>query len=142
MTVCLLRPVLLWNGRNESNITPPGQAGPTRGLWPILSHFRLGVTTGLPPRVQPLICPPHWRLSCFCKTGLAAANRLAALSGESDVIYISSDRNLRGFLTNSAPAVNAPYAWSQSLEGSGISVAVFDSGIGLGATRTSAGLGR
>jgi len=70
------------------------------------------------------------------------ANRLAALSGESDVIYISSDRNLRGFLTNSAPAVNAPYAWSQSLEGSGISVAVFDSGIGLGATRTSAGLGR
>jgi len=67
---------------------------------------------------------------------------LAALSGESDVIYISSDRNFRGFLTNSAPAVNAPYAWSQSLEGSGISVAVFDSGIGLGATRTSAGLGR
>ncbi len=73
---------------------------------------------------------------------VSAANRLAALSGESDVIYISSDRNLRGFLTNSAPAVNAPYAWSQSLEGSGISVAVFDSGIGLGATRTSAGLGR
>ena len=66
------------------------------------------------------------------------ANRLAALSGESDVVYISPDRKLHGFLTNIAPAVNAPYAWSQSLEGSGISVAVIDSGIGLNTTHTSA----
>src|SRR5713101_4523154 len=38
MTMGLLRPVLLWNCRNESNITRPGQSGSTYGLWPILSH--------------------------------------------------------------------------------------------------------
>src|SRR5208283_4400172 len=39
------------------------------------------------------------------------------------------DHGLRGMLNNGAPAVNAPYAWSQGLDGSGIAVAVIDSGI-------------
>ncbi len=54
---------------------------------------------------------------------------LAALAKDPDVTYISPDRPLSGHLTNTAPAINAPYAWSLGLDGSGIGVAVIDSGI-------------
>src|SRR5258706_2820415 len=58
------------------------------------------------------------------------ANRAAALSNDPDVLFGSSDRKLGGSLNNSAPAVNAPYAWSLGLDASGIAVAVIDSGLG------------
>src|SRR5258707_10759115 len=40
------------------------------------------------------------------------ANRLPDLSNGPGVKYVSLDRNLSGALNNSAPAVDAPYAWS------------------------------
>jgi serine protease AprX len=51
------------------------------------------------------------------------------LSNQSNVNYISLDRTVAGSLDYSAAAVNAPYAWSSNLDGSGVGVAIIDSGI-------------
>jgi serine protease AprX len=65
------------------------------------------------------------------------ASELAALGADPEVAYISLDRPL--FSTNNGSptavldyhtdAVNAPAAWAQGLNGTGIGVAVIDSGI-------------
>jgi serine protease AprX len=57
------------------------------------------------------------------------ANEADRLSDEPSVKYISPDRRIHAHLTNTAPAINAPYAWSLRLDGTGIGVAVIDSGI-------------
>lgn len=57
------------------------------------------------------------------------AGQLADLSNDPAVKYISADRPVRGHLANVAPAANAPYAWSLGFDGSGIGVAIIDSGI-------------
>jgi subtilisin family serine protease len=57
------------------------------------------------------------------------ASALADLAADPEVVYISPDRHLAGFLNNGAPAVNAPYAWAKGLDGSNMAVAVIDSGI-------------
>lgn len=57
------------------------------------------------------------------------ANEADRLSDESTVKFVSPDRHLHAHLTNTAPAINAPYAWSVGLDGTGVGVAVIDSGI-------------
>ena len=57
------------------------------------------------------------------------ANQIADLSNDPNVKYISPDRPIQGRLTNGGPAVNAPYAWSLGFDGSGVGVAIIDSGI-------------
>jgi serine protease AprX len=60
------------------------------------------------------------------------SSSLAALAKDSNVAYISLDRSVwaTGTVTDLYDqAVLAPYAWSRSLTGSGIGVAVIDSGI-------------
>jgi serine protease AprX len=60
------------------------------------------------------------------------AGSLAALANEPDVAYVSPDRTVTATATVTDfydQAVLAPYAWSRSLNGSGIGVAVIDSGI-------------
>src|SRR5271165_776890 len=52
-----------------------------------------------------------------------------AVSNQPNVAYISLDRPLGGLLDYSAGAVNASTAWSSGLDGSGIGIAVIDSGI-------------
>ena len=54
---------------------------------------------------------------------------LLAISNQSNVAYISLDRPLVGMLDNSTAAVNAPYAWNIGLDGSGVGIAIIDSGI-------------
>ena len=51
------------------------------------------------------------------------------LAADPEVTHISPNRVLSGLLNNSAPAVNAPYAWAQGLDGSNMAVAIIDSGI-------------
>jgi len=55
--------------------------------------------------------------------------QLRGLASDPEVAHISLDHSLSGMLNNAAPAVNAPYAWAQGLDGSGVAVAVIDSGI-------------
>src|SRR6266481_3296210 len=54
---------------------------------------------------------------------------LDALADDPDVTYISPDRRLSGALDNTAAAVNAKAAWQAGWDGTGIGVAVIDSGI-------------
>jgi serine protease AprX len=52
-----------------------------------------------------------------------------SLSNQPNVAYISLDRPLAASLDYSAGAVNAPAAWSAGLDGSGVGIAIIDSGI-------------
>ena len=61
-------------------------------------------------------------------SGKLPKNRLRELANDPDIAYISPDRPVHSYLNNAAVAVNAPVAWSQGLDGSGIGVAVLDSG--------------
>ncbi|HET9284207.1 MAG TPA: S8 family peptidase [Candidatus Angelobacter sp.] len=64
--------------------------------------------------------------------GLVASldhNGIVALSNQSNVVYISKDRTLSPFFDNAAPAVNASAAWKSNFTGSGIGVALIDSGV-------------
>jgi serine protease AprX len=66
-----------------------------------------------------------------------SASELADLAADPDVTYISPDRPVRSLGTGSIiPAIdyhnetiNAPWAWAQGLDGTGIGIAVIDSGI-------------
>jgi serine protease AprX len=51
------------------------------------------------------------------------------LSQDSDVAYISPDRQVNAKLDYTAAAVNASYLWSRGYTGTGIGVAVIDSGM-------------
>jgi serine protease AprX len=57
------------------------------------------------------------------------AAALADLASEPDVAYISLDRPIKGSLDYSAAAVNAKTAWLAGYLGTGIGVAVLDSGM-------------
>jgi serine protease AprX len=56
-------------------------------------------------------------------------NGIQTLSNQSNVVYISPDRSLNPTLNNAALAVNAPTAWKSGYNGSGIGVALIDSGV-------------
>jgi serine protease AprX len=65
------------------------------------------------------------------------ASELASLAADPEVLYISPDRPVRSTSSGTATAaldyhtdtVNAPAAWAQGLDGTGVGVAVIDSGI-------------
>ena len=61
------------------------------------------------------------------------ASALAELANDPDVAYIAPNRSLSGSLDLTAAAVGAPTAWTNyGLDGTGIGVAVIDSGIHSG----------
>jgi serine protease AprX len=60
------------------------------------------------------------------------ASALAELEADPDVAFVSPDRQVKQTSTSTDfydQAVGAPYAWSRGLDGSGIAVAVIDSGV-------------
>jgi len=59
---------------------------------------------------------------------MTAANVLT-LSNQASVSYISLDRPLNATLDYSAAAVNAPFAWNSGLDGTGVGIAIIDSGV-------------
>jgi serine protease AprX len=61
--------------------------------------------------------------------GTMQAGNVIALSNQSNVAYISLDRAVNASLDYTGDAVYAPYAWNSGLDGSGIGIAVIDSGI-------------
>ena len=54
---------------------------------------------------------------------------IISLSNQSNVNYISLDRSVAGTLDYTAAAVDAPTAWSYGLDGTGIGIAIIDSGV-------------
>jgi len=67
-------------------------------------------------------------------------NGIVSLSNQSNVVYISKDRTLTPFFDNAAPAVNASAAWQSNYTGSGIGVALIDSGVNNHPDLTTTGL--
>src|ERR1700722_6716298 len=61
--------------------------------------------------------------------GTVAAGNVITLSNQPNVSYISLDRSLGASLDYSAEGVNAPVAWNSGWDGTGVGVAVIDSGI-------------
>lgn len=57
------------------------------------------------------------------------ASALANLANDPDVAYISPDRPVRAKLDYTASAINASAVWNQGFDGTGIVVAVIDSGM-------------
>src|SRR5215472_1775172 len=55
--------------------------------------------------------------------------RVKQLSDDPDIAYVSPDRPVTRQMNNSAVAVLANYAWNLGLDGTGIGVAVIDSGV-------------
>lgn len=54
---------------------------------------------------------------------------ILAVSNQSSVTYISLDRSLGATLDYSSAGVNAPVAWTSGWDGTGVGIAVIDSGI-------------
>jgi serine protease AprX len=61
--------------------------------------------------------------------GTVTAANVTALSNQFNVSYISLDRSVTGMLDYSTAAVNAPSAWDSGWDGTGVGVAIIDSGI-------------
>jgi serine protease AprX len=61
--------------------------------------------------------------------GTVGVSDLVALSNQPNVSYISLDRSLVASLDYSTNGVNAPVAWSSGWDGTGVGVAIIDSGI-------------
>jgi serine protease AprX len=57
------------------------------------------------------------------------ASRLQSLSNDPDVAYVSPDRPISKQMNNAALGVLANYAWSLGYDGTGIAIAVVDSGV-------------
>lgn len=55
--------------------------------------------------------------------------QIVSLSNNSSVTYISADRSLGTLSNDAAVAINAPAAWRSNYTGSGIGVALIDSGV-------------
>lgn len=67
-------------------------------------------------------------------------SQLQTLANDPNVTYISPDRTVTGQLDYSAAAINAGAAWQSKLTGSGVGVAVIDSGIDVGPDLSVLGL--
>lgn len=57
------------------------------------------------------------------------ASHVEALSNDPDVAYVSPDRPITRQMNNAAVGVLANYAWNLGLDGTGVAVAVIDSGV-------------
>ena len=57
------------------------------------------------------------------------ASRLKLLSNDPEVAYVSPDRPITKQMNNAAVGVLANYAWNLGLDGTGVAVAVIDSGV-------------
>src|SRR6266436_1290870 len=59
----------------------------------------------------------------------APAATIDALSDDPNVVYVSADRQVSAQFDYSEQAINAPSAWQIGLDGSGVGIAVVDSGV-------------
>jgi serine protease AprX len=96
----------------QYNSPPPSAGGLLGGLVKLLSGV-VNLVFSLIPAVTATLHPAD----------------ILTLSNQSNVAYISLDRSLNASLDYSSGAVNAPTAWSAGLDGTGVGIAIIDSGI-------------
>jgi serine protease AprX len=97
---------------------PPAQSG--GGLLGGLLHLVGGLVSGVVNVVFSVLNAVVYTVP---------ASSLTTMANDPNVTYISPDRPLTGQLDYSAAAVNASAAWHANMTGSGVGVAVIDSGI-------------
>src|SRR5271165_5843376 len=97
----------------------------------LMGSVALADNSKISPDLQPLLANPSNSINVIVQynTPPQSAGDVIAVSNQPNVAYISLDRPLGGLLDYSAGAVNASTAWSSGLDGSGIGIAVIDSGI-------------
>lgn len=57
------------------------------------------------------------------------ADAIDKLSDDPNVLYVSADRKVTAQFDYSEQAINAPYAWQLGLDGTGVGIALVDSGV-------------
>ncbi len=123
---------------NNAKISPDLQAllsNPSANVNVIVQYSKPPSCSGL---LGGLLCGTLNLLGGVLKTTFSLLNAVSAtvqvgnivnLSNQSNVVYISLDRPVVAALDYTTAAVNAPMAWNSGLTGTGIGVAVIDSGI-------------
>src|ERR1700680_4341853 len=112
-----LQPLIQNSSKNinvivQYNSSPPSSGGLLRGIINRLGSI-VNAVFSLIPAVAATLHPAD----------------ILKLSNQSSVAYISLDRSLGATLDYSAGAVNAPAAWSSGVDGTGVGIAIIDSGI-------------
>jgi serine protease AprX len=107
----------------QYNTTPPQQSQSCSG-----GGGLLGLLGGVVCTVVNLVDSVLFGL-INAVAGTLHAGDVIALSNQSNVNYISLDRPVNATLDYTADAVNAPLVWNSGLDGTGIGIAVIDSGI-------------
>src|SRR5712692_9250127 len=59
----------------------------------------------------------------------ASVKTVDALSDDSNVVYVTPDRPVTAQFDYAEQTINAPYAWQMGLDGSGVGIALLDSGV-------------
>ena len=111
---------LLSNPSNNINVIVQYYTPPTGGLLGGLLGGVLNLVGGVLKTVFSLIP---------AVSAILHPSDVIAISNQSNVAYISLDRPLRPSSTTRPPPSNAPSAWNLGLDGTGVGVAVIDSGI-------------
>src|SRR5690242_8919279 len=107
----------------QYNTTPPQQSQSCSG-----GGGLLGLLGGVVCTVVNLVNSVLFGL-INAVAGTLHAGDVIVLSNQSNVNYISLDRPVNATLDYTADAVNAPLVWNSGLDGTGIGIAVIDSGI-------------
>lgn len=114
----------------ESKISPDLQVPVQASMVDIIVQFGRRPTPELHAKVFQLGGLLKRELSSIGSASYSVpVSSLQWLSFDDDVKHISPDRKVHMLLDNTTAAVNASAAWSIGLDGSGIGVAVIDSGI-------------
>ncbi|HYL78171.1 MAG TPA: S8 family serine peptidase, partial [Bryobacteraceae bacterium] len=117
---------LLGNPSNHINVVVQYSSPPTTSTG-LLGGLLGGVVTLLGGIVSTLVTVVYTLVPALAAT-LQPADILN-LSNQSNVVYISLDRPLAASFDYTAGAVDAPTAWNAGLDGTGVGIAVIDSGV-------------
>ena len=126
--IVLLAASLSWG--NDRKLSPELKGKPSGAVVDVIVQFK--VTPGPKHRARVAMHRGSVKRNLDAVRGLLVslpASQVAGLSEDPDVAYISPDRPLSSKMNNAAVGVLANYAWNLGLDGTGIAVAVIDSGV-------------
>ncbi|MBV9441126.1 MAG: S8 family serine peptidase, partial [Acidobacteriaceae bacterium] len=122
--LCIAQPVT--NQKISTEFTKPGKADHVR----VIIQWKQTPSTLTDSKVIRMGGKVHGRLhSIHAGVYTVSGDQAQQLAADPDVAFISPDRTVHAKLDNSAGAVIASAAWGSGFVGTGVGVAVIDSGI-------------
>lgn len=117
---------------NVSALVRQGYDDGSRASLPLIVSYRTGTT--LAPRIAPAgsrtqAVLPSARALAVAATKSQAGTVWASLAGNGDIAKVWLDAKVYATLDQSVPQIGAPAAWASGYDGSGVDIAVLDSGI-------------